>query len=66
MSTGRFTVIFTWNSIMLSSGLMNGLVAAEERQALFIQAQAQARCFRHVQFKIAIHQRFAENVFGQQ
>ena len=40
-------------------------VATEKRQALFIEGQAQARGMWNVKLEIAVHQRLAENVFGQ-
>src|SRR3989338_3356149 len=62
MSAGSFTVIFTWNSMGISSG--SG--AAEERQALFIQGQAEAGGAWHLQGKVAVQRRFADDVLGQQ
>src|SRR5471032_2081122 len=63
MSTGRFTVIFTWNNI---AGVLWLFVATEERQALFIDGQAQARSGGDMQVEIAVHQRLGEDVFGEQ
>src|SRR5689334_19539854 len=69
ISTGRFTVIFTWNNMLFSSDGMNGsggFVAAEKRQPLFVQAQAKAGGLRNMQMEIAVNRRLAEDVFGQQ
>src|SRR5690606_41897144 len=62
MSIGNFSIIFTWNSILRTPVLL----AAEERQALFVQGQAEARRTRHLQLEVAIDRRLGDDFFGKQ